>query len=108
MIVQNKNVKVKLAKNILESQFTFLNNKLFFDDLILSDKALIFSCVKILDLKGNELLYVNNLKIKFQSYSHLKSKKVNIKSIELVDPKLYLEKYSDENITNLELFLKSI
>ena len=108
MIFQNKNVKVKLAKNILESQFTFLNNKLFFDDLILSDKALIFSCVKILDLKGNELLYVNNLKIKFQSYSHLKSKKVNIKSIELVDPKLYLEKYSDENITNLELFLKSI
>ena len=38
----------------------------------------------------------------------LKSKKVNIKSIELVDPKLYLEKYSDENVTNLELFIKSI
>ena len=107
MIVQNKNVKVKLAKNILESQFTFLNNKLFFDDLSLTDQALIFSGVKILDLKGNELLYVNNLNIKFQSYSQLKSKKVNIKSIELVDPKLYLEKYSDEN-TNLELFLKSI
>jgi len=107
MIVQNKNIKVKLAKNILESQFTFLNNKLFFDDLSLSDKALIFSGVKILDLKGNELLYINNLNIKFQSYSQLKSKKVNIKSIELVDPKLYLEKYSDENVTNLELFLKS-
>ena len=108
MIVQNKNVKVKLAKNILESQFTFLNNKLFFDDLSLTDQALIFSGVKILDLKGNELLYVNNLNIKFQSYSQLKSKKVNINSIELVDPKLYLEKYSDENVTNLELFLKSI
>ena len=108
MIVQNKNVKVKLAKNILESQFTFLNNKLFFDDLSLTDQALIFSGVKILDLKGNELLYVNNLNIKFQSYSQLRSKKVNINSIELVDPKLYLEKYSDENVTNLELFLKSI
>ena len=108
MIVQNKNVKVKLAKNILQSQFTFLNNKLFFDDLSLTDQALIFSGVKILDLKGNELLYVNNLNIKFQSYSQLKSKKVNIKSIELVDSKLYLEKYSDENVTNLELFLKSI
>ena len=107
MIVQNKNVKVKLAKNILESQFTFLKNKLFFDNLSLTDQAN-FSGVKILDLKGNELLYVNNLNIKFQSYSQLKSKKVNIKSIELVDPKLYLEKYSDENVTNLELFLKSI
>ena len=106
MIFQNKNVKVKLAKNILESQFTFLNNKLFFDDLSLTDQTLIFSGVKILDLKGNELLYVNNLNIKFQSYSQLKSKKVNIKSIELVEPKLYLEKYSNENVTNLELFLK--
>ena len=56
MIVQNKNVKVKLAKNILQSQFTFLNNKLFFDDLSLTNQALIFSGVKILDLKGNELL----------------------------------------------------
>ena len=91
---KNKNVRVKLAKNILESKFTFLNNKLFFDDLSLSDQALIFYGVKILDLKGNELLYVDNLNIKFQSYSQLKSKKVNIKSIELVDPKLYLEKYS--------------
>ena len=63
MIVQNKNVKVKLAKNILQSQFTFLNNKLFFDDLSLTDQALIFSGVKILDLKENELLYVNNLNI---------------------------------------------
>ena len=108
MIFQNKNVKVKLAKNILESQFTFLNNKLFFDDLSLTDQTLIFSGVKILDLKGNELLYVNNLNIKFQSYSQLKSKKVNIKSIELVEPKLYLVKYSNENVTNLELFLKSI
>ena len=108
MIVQNKNVKVKLVKNILESQFTFLNNKLFFDNLSITDQALIFSGVKILDLKGNELLYINNLNIKFQSYSQLRSKKVNINSIELVDPKLYLEKYSHENITNLELFLKSI
>ena len=108
LIVQNKNVKVKLAKNVLESQFTFLNNKLFFDDLSITDQALFFSGVKILDLKGNELFYINNLNIKLQSYSQLKSKKINIKSIELVDPKLYLEKYSDENITNLELFLKSI
>ena len=92
MIVQNKNVKVKLAKNILQSQFTFLNNKLFFDNLSITDQALIFSGVKILDLKGNELLYINNLNIKFQSYSQLRSKKVNINSIELVDPKLYLEK----------------
>ena len=52
MIVQNKNVKVKLAKNILESQFTFLKNKLFFDNLSLTDQALIFSGVKILDLNG--------------------------------------------------------
>ncbi len=108
LIVQNKNVKVKLAKNVLESQFTFLNNKLFFDDLSITDQALFFSGVKILDLKGNELFYINNLNIKLQSYRQLKSKKINIKSIELVDPKLYLEKYSDENITNLELFLKSI
>ena len=108
LFIQNKSVKVKLAKNILESEFTFLDNKLFFDDLSIIDQNLIFYGVKILDLKGNELLYLKNLNIKLESYSQLKSKNFNINSIELVDPKLYLEKYSDSNITNLELFLKSI
>ena len=106
--IKNKNVRVKLAKNILESKFTFLNNKLFFDDLSINDKTVIFFGVRILDLKGNELLYVNNLNINLNGYSQLKSKNIHINSIELKDPKLYLEKYSDNNYTNLELFLKSI
>ena len=108
LFIQNKSAKVKLAKNILESEFTFLDNKLFFDDLSIIDQNLIFYGVKILDLKGNELLWLNNLNIKLESYSQLKSKNFNINSIELVDPKLYLEKYPDSNLTNLELFLKSI
>ena len=91
--IKNKNVRVKLAKNILESKFTFLNNKLFFDDLSINDKTVIFFGVKILDLKGNELLYVNNLNINLNGYSQLKSKNIHINSIELKDPKLYLEKY---------------
>ena len=41
-------------------------------------------------------------------FDPITKQKVNINSIELVNPKLYLEKYSNENITNLELFLKSI
>ena len=108
LFIQNKSVKVKLAKNILESEFTFLDNKLFFDDLSIINQNIIFYGVKILDLKGNELLYLNNLNINLESYSQLKSKNFNINSIQLVDPKLYLEKYSDSNLTNLELFLKSI
>ena len=108
LFFQEKEFKVKLVKNILESELTFLENKLFFDDLNINDQTLFFYGFKILDLKGNELLYINNLKIKLESYSQLKSKNLNIKSIELVDPKLYLEKYSDSKITNLELFLKSI
>jgi hypothetical protein len=108
LFIQNKNVKIKLAKNILESEFTFLDNKLFFDDLRINDKTLFFYGVKILDLRGNELLYISNLNIKLKSFTQLSSKTVTIKSIELVDPKLYLEKYFDNNSTNLELFLKSI
>ena len=63
LFIQNKSVRVKLAKNILESEFTFLDNKLFFDDLSIINQNLIFYGVKILDLKGNELLYLNNLNI---------------------------------------------
>ena len=108
LFFQRKEIKVKLVKNILESELTFLDNKLFFDDLSINDQTLNFYDVKILDLKGNELLFVNNLKIKLEGYSQLKSKNLNVNSIELVNPKLYLEKYSDGNITNLQLFLKSI
>ncbi len=108
LFIQNKNFKVKLAKNILEYEFAFLDNKLFFDDLSIIDRNLIFYGVKILDLNGNELLYLKNLNIKLESYSQLKSRNFNVNSIELVDPKLFLEKYSESNITNLELFLKSI
>ena len=108
LFFQRKEIKVKLVKNILESELTFLDNKLFFDDLNINDQTLNFYRVKILDLKGNELLFVNNLKIKLEGYSQLKSKNLNINSIELVNPKLYLEKYSDSKITNLELFLESI
>ena len=90
LFIQNKNVKIKLAKNILESEFTFLDNKLFFDDLRINDKTLFFYGVKILDLRGNELLYINNLNIKLKNFTHLSSKTVTINSIELVDPKLYL------------------
>ena len=75
---KNKNLRVKLAKNILESKFTFLSNKLFFDDLSINDKTVIFFGVRILDLKGNELLYVNNIIIKLKGYSQLKSKNIHI------------------------------
>ena len=108
LFFQRKEIKVKLVKNILESELTFLDNKLFFDDLNINDQTLNFNGVKILDLNGNELLFVKNLKINVESYGQLKSKNLNINSIELVNPILYLEKYSDSKITNLELFLKSI
>ena len=42
MIVQNKNVKVKLAKNILELNHFLKNN--YFYNLSLTDQALIFQC----------------------------------------------------------------
>ncbi len=108
LFFQRKEIKVKLVKNILESELTFLDNKLFFDDLNINDQTLNFNGVKILDLNGNKLLFVKNLKINVESYGQLKSKNLNINSIELINPILYLENYSDSKITNLELFLKSI
>ena len=93
LFFQKKEIKVKLVKNILESELTFLDNKLFFDDLNINDQTLNFNGVKILDLNGNELLFVKNLKINVESYGQLKSKNLNINSIELVNPILYLEIY---------------
>ena len=51
LFFQRKEIKVKLVKNILESELTFLDNKLFFDDLNINDQTLNFNGVKILDLK---------------------------------------------------------